>query len=113
MCIRDSDETNLADDPKAKRVLVRCGCKYTVLVRNHSKSATSIMMCGNGAGLVLPPYVVYKAKNMWEAWLHGGPPGSRYNCTTSGWFDEATSIGLRQRSCATFKRKEIMMGKPF
>lgn len=44
-------------------------------------------MCGNAAGDLLPPYVVYKAKGLWENWTEHGPKGCRYNATTSGWFD--------------------------
>lgn len=45
------------------------------------------MMCGNAIGEILPPYVVYKAKDLWENWTLHGPKGCRYNATISGWFD--------------------------
>lgn len=31
-----------------------------------------------------------KQKNLYSEWVTGGPPGTRYNCTKSGWFDSAT-----------------------
>ena len=47
------------------------------------------MYAGFANGEILPPYVVYKSTHMWDQWCIGGPPGARYNCTKSGWFDMA------------------------
>jgi len=54
---------------------------------NSTKTATSLMFCGNAQGQVLPPYVVYKAESMWTTWTENGSQGARYNRTKSGWFD--------------------------
>ena len=83
------DETNLTEDPGAKKALYRRGVKYAEKVCNHSKSSLSVMFCGSADGKMLPPYVVYKAKNLYESWCQGGPKGTRYNATASGWFDMA------------------------
>lgn len=45
------------------------------------------MFCGNAAGELLPPYVVYKAEHLWSTWTENGPLGTRYNRSKSGWFD--------------------------
>jgi hypothetical protein len=84
------DETNLTDDPGQKRVLTKRGTKYPERIMNSSKSAISLMFCGNADGEVLPPYVVYKAEALWTTWTEGGPKGARYNRTKSGWFDAVT-----------------------
>ncbi|KPJ14194.1 Pogo transposable element with KRAB domain [Papilio machaon] len=81
------DETNLADDPGRKKILTKRGTKYPERVMNHSKSAVSIMMACTAAGEMLPPYVVYKAQNLYDTWTKSGPNGSRYNRSPSGWFD--------------------------
>ena len=81
------DETNLTDDPGAKKALFRRGVKYAEKVCDHSKSAISVMFCGSADGKLLPPYVVYKAGNLYDSWCKGGPKGTRYNVTKSGWFD--------------------------
>jgi hypothetical protein len=44
------------------------------------------MLCGNAAGDVLPPYVVYKSAQLWATWTEGGPPGCRNHHSASGWF---------------------------
>ncbi len=48
------------------------------------------MFCGSAAGVLLPPYVVYKSKNVYDSWCAGGPKGTAYSCTASGWFDMFT-----------------------
>lgn len=84
------DETNLTDDPGSKKVICRRGSKYPERIITTSKSATSIMICGNAMGELLPPYVVYKATCMWNSWAEGGPTGAVYNRTPSGWFNKET-----------------------
>lgn len=84
------DETNLTDEPGNKRVITKRGCKYPERIINATKTATSLMLCGNAAGRVLPPYVVYKADSLWSTWTNNGPPKTRYNRTKSGWFDAVT-----------------------
>ena len=81
------DETNLSDDPGTKKCLFKRGVKYPDRVRDSSKSATSIMFCGSADGTMLPSYVVYKSEHLWSTWTEGGPPGTRYNRSRSGWFD--------------------------
>lgn len=58
------DESNLQDDPGKQKVLFKRGTKYPVKVQNHSKSATTIMVCGSAAGTLLPPYIVYRSAHM-------------------------------------------------
>ncbi|XP_060860227.1 uncharacterized protein LOC132937424 [Metopolophium dirhodum] len=85
--IYNYDETNLTDNPGQKKVLVKRGSKYPERICNTSKVSISLMICGNAVVDILPPYVVYKAKGLWENWTEHGPKGCRYNATTSGWFD--------------------------
>lgn len=84
------DETNLTDDPGNLKIVTKRGVKYPERILNSTKSSTSIMMCGNAEGTMLPPYVVYKSKELWTTWTEGGPSGCRYNRTSSGWFDNVT-----------------------
>lgn len=84
------DETNLVDDPGKKKILSKRGCKYPEAIKNSTKAAVSIMICGNAAGDILPPYVNYKAEHMWDTWTEGGPDNARYNRSKTGWFDTST-----------------------
>ncbi|KAL0818779.1 hypothetical protein ABMA28_008106 [Loxostege sticticalis] len=84
------DETNLADDPGRRKILTKKGTKYPERIMNHSKSNVSIMIAGTAAGDLLPPYVVYKAQNLYDTWVSRGPRGAKYNRSVSGWFDGNT-----------------------
>ncbi|KAJ2939488.1 hypothetical protein O0L34_g6309 [Tuta absoluta] len=80
------DETNLTDDPKRQRVIVRRSCRHPEKILDHSKTSTSVMFSGTGSGHMLPVYINYKAENIYDTWRAGGPPGAKYNRTKSGWF---------------------------
>ncbi|KAK3916660.1 Jerky protein homolog-like, partial [Frankliniella fusca] len=82
------DETSVADTPTEKKLIVRRGEKYPVKCVTTSKSAMSVMFAGTAAGHMFPPYVVYRSKELTESWTTGGPPGTRYNRSKSGWFDK-------------------------
>ena len=79
------DKTNITDDPGSKTVIVRRGKKL-----HHSKLSASVMFCGNATGNFLPPMVVYKSENAYEYWTKGGPNGTVYDATKSGWFYNRT-----------------------
>ena len=83
------DETNFRDDPGAELV---CGRRGTRLERTKdtTKSSTSVMFACAGDGELLPPFVVYKALNVYETWKENGLPGAQYAATKSGWFDMGT-----------------------
>jgi hypothetical protein len=81
------DETNLSDDPGRKRIICRRGCKYPERILNSTKSSTTVMFCGNASGISIPPYVIYKAENLWSTWTENGPPGTRCNRTKHSWMD--------------------------
>lgn len=81
------DETNLCDDPGRRLVTTRRGCKYPDRMLNSTKASISVLFAAAGNGKILPPYVVYKALNMYDSWRVGGPRNCRYNRTASGWFD--------------------------
>ena len=69
--------------------LFRRGTKYPCKVANSTKSSISVMISGTIDGL-LPPYIIYKAKEMYFKWALNGPAGAVYNRTESGWFDMAS-----------------------
>ena len=77
----------MVDDPSHDWVLVRRGRRRVENAKDHSKTSISVMWCGNAAGEMLPPMTVYKAKHCYVGWTSGGPRGSHYTSTDSGWYD--------------------------
>ena len=49
------DETNVTDDPGAKKVLVQRGARRIERVQEHSKMVVSLMVCWSASGELLPP----------------------------------------------------------
>lgn len=85
--IYNYDETNLSDNPGTKKCIFKRGIKYPERVQDSSKTAISVMFCGSATGVMIPAYVIYKSEHLWSTWCEGGPPGTRYGRTKSGWFD--------------------------
>lgn len=81
------DETNLTDDPGQTEVVVRRNKKRAYKIMDSSKSSTSVMFCVSASGTTLPPYIVYKARNLYPEWMQGGDADYQYNRSKSGWFD--------------------------
>lgn len=81
------DETNMSDDPGQSIVIVRRNKKRALKIMDNSKSSTSVMFCVSASGRTLPPYIVYKARNLYPEWMEGGEPDYVYNRSKSGWFD--------------------------
>lgn len=91
--ILNYDETNLSDDPGAEKLIFKCGKKYPEHIMNYSKGNTSIMFSGTAAGELLPLYMVYKSRYMWQSWTTGGPKGA--------WFNRSKVDGLMAYVLAT------------
>lgn len=87
--ILNYDETNCSDDPGSSKAIFRRGVKYPERIINSTKGCVSLMFSGTADGKCLPPYVVYRADNLYNEWILNGPTDARYNCTRSGWFDAA------------------------
>jgi len=52
----------------------------------------TILACGSAIGEKLPPYIVYKGKHLMTNHTQGGPPGTRYSMSDSGWMEGANFI---------------------
>lgn len=61
--IYNYDESNITDDPGAKKVLVPRGTKRVERVQEHSRTSVSLMICGTAKGDLLRPMMIYKAQH--------------------------------------------------
>lgn len=87
------DESNLSDDLGKKKLIFHKGVKYPDNVINFSKSAVTLMLCVSANGDILPPYVVYKAANLWDSWHEGGPKGAPC-CAKESRYNRSIMVGL-------------------
>ena len=111
------DETNLQDDPGKNKVISKRGIKYPKRVMDFSKSSVSVMFAGCADGTLLPSYVCYKAAHLYESWTVGGPPGTRYNRSASGWFELQTVEDWFETIALPYflrlQRKKVLSGDNF
>ena len=82
------DETAFATDVASKRVLARRGERNVHETGGGSgREYITVLGCGSASGECLPPYVLYKEKNLWTTWTKGGPSGTYFNVSESGWME--------------------------
>lgn len=60
------------------KVVVGRGLRRVEKIAENSKQAFSLMFCGSASGVYLPPMAVYKAENLYEGWIQGGPKGKTF-----------------------------------
>ncbi|KAJ8911596.1 hypothetical protein NQ315_003977 [Exocentrus adspersus] len=60
------DETNFVDNPGAAKVVMKKGSKHAYRTLDTSKTSITVMFAIAGNGARLPPYVVYRAKHIYE-----------------------------------------------
>ena len=58
----------------------------------NGKSFTTSLICGNAAGEILPPFIIYAAKTLNPQWTLGGPSGSSFAVSESGWITKSLFI---------------------
>ena len=52
----------------------------------------TVLGCGAADGTRLPPYTVYKGKNLYARWTSGGPAGALYGMSDSGWMESSNFL---------------------
>ena len=58
-----------------------------MLVGNATKVHYTVNYCCNAAGNFMPPFVIYKAKTLYQSWTEDGPIGAKYTVSPSGWME--------------------------
>ncbi|XP_063242751.1 jerky protein homolog-like isoform X1 [Bacillus rossius redtenbacheri] len=108
------DETALSDDPGRRKLIFKRGCKYPERVMNQSKASVSVMFAVTSSGKMLSPYVIYKSTYLYDLWSEGGPPGTFYNRSKSGWMDGNCFLDWFKRViipyCRRFEGKKLLIG---
>ena len=82
------DEAGLTTDPRGFQVYVEKSSHDAYMKSSTAgKTSFSVLFCCNAAGQFLPHFVVYKALCACSTWMKGGPPGTAYTTTASGWME--------------------------
>ncbi|GFO40977.1 pogo transposable element with krab domain [Plakobranchus ocellatus] len=81
-------------DPKRLRVIGQKNISHLFrIIGGSGRDSITVNGCAGADRRMLPPYVVYSAKNLRDAWTIGRPQGCRYNCSDKGWMDSTVFVG--------------------
>ena len=88
--IYNVDESGFPLDPKRLKVIAEKGAQNLFrIIGGSGRENITVQGCAKADGLMLPPYVLYAAKNLCGKWTEDGPEGARYNVSEKGWMDSA------------------------
>ena len=88
--IWNCDETGFCTSAAVSKILAKRGDKDVQLTMGGSgRDYITVLGAGCADGTRLPPYIVYKGKNLWHRWIEGGPSGSVFSVSDSGWMEHA------------------------
>ena len=95
------DETAFATDVASKRALARRGEKNVHETGGGSgKEYITVLGCGSASGERLPPYVLYKGKNLWTTWTLGDQlVHISIYLSLAGWNGHTSRSGSKSCSC--------------
>ena len=87
------DESGFCTSTASRKILAKRGdrCVHET-VGGSGREFITILGAGCADGTRLPPYILYEGKNLWSRWMQGGPAGSMYSVSDSGWMESANFI---------------------
>ncbi|CAF4170030.1 unnamed protein product, partial [Rotaria sordida] len=82
--IQDNDLSNrpsMSDTISCSKVVVhrQTSKAYRIQGGTGGKAYISVMFCASAAGVLLPPFVIYKSKRLFQEWCVGGPPDTGFS----------------------------------
>ena len=86
--IYNMDETGVPLDPKPPKVVACKGQKKVRYRTSGKKNQITVLGCGSATGQVLPPFVIFDARQLNPLWIRGEIPGTRYGLSKTGWTDQ-------------------------
>ena len=83
--IYNMEETGVPLEPRSPKVVTAKGKKKMCYRTSGQKSQITVIGCANATGQILPPYIIFAAKQLNALWTHNG---SRYAVSNKGWVDQ-------------------------
>ena len=85
--VYNMDESGMPLDHKPPKVVVPKGTKKVHCRTSGNKAQITILACGNAAGYVIPPMVIFEGKRLNPEWTKGEVPNTLYGMSEKGWTD--------------------------
>ena len=87
------DETGFCTAVSSRAVLAKRGSKAVHETGGGSgREYITVLGCGAADGTRLPPYILYKGVNLYARWIRGGPLGTLYGMSKSGWMESSNFL---------------------
>ena len=85
--IYNMDETGMPLEPRPPKVVAKKGQKKVRYQTSGQKQQITIIGCGSATGHVIPPFIVFAAKQVNYLWTRNEVSGSRFAVSDNGWVD--------------------------
>jgi hypothetical protein len=95
------DEFSLSTDPTKCKVVGEINVPATRTTFGTGKENTTVLMACSAFGQKMPPLIVFKAKNIWDAWIATQPkefPDTTYAATQNGWMETDVFVNYLENS---------------
>ena len=86
--IYNMDETGVPLEPRPPKVVAKWGQKKVRCCTSEQKCQITVIGCGSATGQVLPPFIIFAAKQLNHSWTLNEVSGSRYGVSDKGWVDQ-------------------------
>ena len=86
--IYNMDETGMPLDHKQPKRIAPKGMRKVHGVSSGNKSQITVVACGNAAGQMIPPMVIFKGEKFNHEWSVGEAPDTLYGMSENGWIDQ-------------------------
>ena len=80
-------ETGVPLDPCLPKIAAQKGQEKVWYASSGNKSQVTVVECGSATGQVIPPFVIFDAKQLNPLWARDEVPGTRYGLSEKGWID--------------------------
>ena len=74
-------------DHKPPKFIVQKGRKKVHCQTSGNKAQITVLACGNAAGCMIPPMVIFEGKRLNPEWTKGEVPDTLYGMSDKGWTD--------------------------
>ena len=85
--IYNMDETGMPLEPCPPKIVAKKGQKKVRYQTSGQKQQITIIGCGSATGHVIPPFIVFAAKQVNYLWTRNEVSGSRFAVSDNGWVD--------------------------
>lgn len=95
------DESSFSHDPYKTKIVGARGKPCSRTVSGPGRENTTVLSAVSASGLKAPPLIVYKGKNIWDAWVPDEEhsfPGMAFAASKKGWMESDIFLNYFQKT---------------